>query len=181
MLPSLLSSHAEDDPSLKPTYEQDSNTKYAERYRVLTDLDGDGVQDLILSIGMKLFGNGGGFWKVYLKRDKEFVPIGDIEAHPLALSFEPDRERNMTEPSMRHYARIWFYSHGGAQSGVIGYYKVGPSSITPAVYFDVQMSENAIGSSIYKAVFDAPSPIPFKLQASTTDAQGHVSWQEYKR
>jgi hypothetical protein len=41
-----------------------------ERFRLLTDVDGDGIEDMILSLGLDNFGNGGGPCELYL-RNKE--------------------------------------------------------------------------------------------------------------
>jgi hypothetical protein len=56
------------DPSSAPI--KGISTPFAERLRLLTDVDGDGIEDMVLSFGLDNFGNGGGPCELYL-RNKE--------------------------------------------------------------------------------------------------------------
>ena len=107
------------DPSLQPQPDPTGQKKYAERFRILTDLDGDGIDDLLLSGGPESFGSMGGPWEVHLSRKGEYVRIGEITAHPLAVAIEPDQARLQKDLKLRRHARIWAYLKS---SGSLAYY-----------------------------------------------------------
>ncbi|MBK1884497.1 hypothetical protein JIN85_18925 [Luteolibacter pohnpeiensis] len=171
-----------DDPSLQPLPDPTGKAKYAERSRIIVDLDGDGVMDLLLSGSPDTFGTMGGPWTVHLNRDGDYKRIGEVWAHPLAIAFEPDQARIQSDPETRRYTRIWVYLRAGGSRGSFGYFRVGENSVDDMASIEIYLGnvENAIGRAIYEATFKK-SPIPFKVQRSTTADDGTVTWNESKR
>lgn len=188
LLPCLLISTvlqvAAADPSLVPLLNPTDGgvRKYSERSRILTDLDGDKVDDMLLSGGPQTFGTMGGLWEVYLSRNGEFVRVGEIWAHPKAIAIEPDQARIHKDPKTRRYARIWVYLKSGGSAGGFGYYRVGEDSIDEMKRIEIYPGDGGtvLGNAIYEATFKH-SPIPFTIAHSTTDDAGKVSWNETKR
>ena len=86
------------DPSASPVRDPLNEAKYGERYRVIADIDGDGVDDMLLSQPIRLFGKSHGFWDVYLVRNGKHVRAGHIYAHPLAISIESDKDWDYKDP-----------------------------------------------------------------------------------
>lgn len=187
LLTSLLIStvlQAAADPSLVPLQNPTDGAprKYSERSRILTDLDGDKVDDMLLSGGSYEFGTMGGPWAVYLNRDGDFVRVGEIWAHPLAIAIEPDQARIHKDAKTRRYARIWVYLKSSGRIGAFGYYRVGEDTIDEMKSIEIYPGDGgtALGNAIYEATFKH-SPIPFTIEHSTTDDAGKVSWSKTKR
>ena len=165
------------DPSSIPEQDITVQKKLVERWRICADLDGDGVQDMMLSGGPATFGNAGGSWGVYLSRDGEYLRLGDIFAHPMAIAIEPDRDRYQTDENKRRYARIWTYSRGSASSGMLGYYRVGEKTVDTFECLEVYPGDGGtcLGNGVIDAVFKE-SPVPFTLEYSSTDENGNLLW-----
>lgn len=150
--------------------------------RILADLDGDGVEDMLLSGGPETSGTMGLAWTVYLNRNGGFSAVGDISAHPMAIAIEPDQDRNQAAAKVRRFARIWVYLKSGGRNGSFGYYRIGDESVDEIKAIEIYPGDGGtdLGRSIYKATFEK-SPVPFKIQQSTTSEDGKVTWTEYKR
>ncbi|MGD9419110.1 MAG: hypothetical protein Q7R22_009215 [Verrucomicrobiota bacterium JB025] len=176
-LPSLA-----DDPSLKAQPDPTGKAKYAERSRIIVDLDGDGMNDMLLSGSPDEFGTMGGPWAVHLNRDGDYKRIGEVWAHPLAISFEPDQARIHTDPKSHRFARVWVYLKSSGSAGSFGYFRVGKDSVDEMSSIEIYPGDGGtdIGRAVYEAAFKK-SPIPFKIQGSTTAEDGTVSWNEDKR
>lgn len=166
-------------PSSIPEQDITGQKKYVERWRVLADLDGDGVEDMILSGNPSMFGNGGGGWDVYLNRDGEFKRIGRIGAHPKAISIEADQDRFKDNIDKRRYVRIWTFWHSSCASGALGYCRVGEKSVDEFCGLEIYPGDSgtSLGNEVYDAVFKT-SPVPFILERSSTDEKGHVEWEK---
>jgi hypothetical protein len=165
------------DPSIEPAHDPRGERKYAERWRVVADLDGDGHPDMLISTVMSDFGQAGGRWDVYLWRDADYKRVGEIFASPRAIALEPDHSRWQRDEAERFYVRIWTYSHISGSEGGLGYYRVGPNSVEDVKGVDIYPGDG--GTDLGRAVFDAVlkhSIIPFELQRSETDSDGHVRW-----
>ena len=168
------------DPSLKPLLDPTGEKKFAERSRIIVDLDGDGADDMLLSGSPDEFGKSGGPWKVYLKRGNEYKPVGEIWAHAMAIAFEPARTRFHTDPKTHRFARIWVYLRSSGSDGTLGYYGVGKDSVDEMVSLDIYPGDGgtALGNALYEATFKK-SPLPFKMQTSRTAQDGTVQWPEH--
>jgi hypothetical protein len=167
------------DPSSTPVHGSDGK-EYGERLRIWVDLDGDGHKDLLVSDSISTFGNAGGGWGVYLWREGEYKQNGEIFAHPKAISFEHDHDRNQRDEKDRYYARIWAYSRSSGSIGLLGYYRVGPSSVTKCTGLEIYPGGSEIGATMYKAVMDH-TEFPFIIEQSKTTEKGKVTWQPYER
>jgi len=171
------------DPSLIPLKKTNGEEKYAERFRILTDLDGDGVNDMLLSKGPEESGSMGYGWSVYSNRKGEFRQIGEIWAHPMAIAVEPDRARMSKKGSEEHrHARIWVYLKGGGNTGSFGYYRVGEKSVDKLASIEIYPGDagTVLGNAIYNATFEI-SPIPIVVERSSTSKEGKVSWAKSPR
>lgn len=170
------------DPSKTAEEDPADSGRYAERWRVLADLDGDGDEDLLLSEPTTLFGKMGGGWTVYLhQKDATFTPIGQIDAHPKALALEPDFDRNQKDPDQRVHVRIWVYLRGGGGWGTFGYFRVSGRTVEPLRHLEIYPGDagTGLGQALYDATF-SESPIPFRLQYSRTSPEGEVLWIDDK-
>lgn len=174
---------AAEDPSLIPHLNSldGAAQKYSERSRILTDLNGDGVEDMLLSGGPEAFGTMGGPWTVYLSQGGDFKAIGEVWAHPMAIAIEPDQDRIQTDAKARRFARIWVYLKSSGRNGSFGYYRVGNESVDGIKAVEIYPGDGGtdLGRAIYEATFKK-SPIPFKIQHSTTGDDGKVTWTESK-
>ncbi|HWB03541.1 MAG TPA: hypothetical protein VG796_10995 [Verrucomicrobiales bacterium] len=170
------------DPSTKPLTDPSGKTKYAERYRTLADLDGDGADDLLLSEARLEFGKMGGSWTVYLNRKGEYSEIGTITAKPGAITIEPDRARSRKNQEEKFHARIWVYLRGGAGAGSFGYFRVGEKSVEKLRSLELYPGDagTSLSNAVYEAAFKKKSPVEFRVERSTTDANGTVHWNAEK-
>jgi hypothetical protein len=183
LLPTVLQAAAED-PSLvpHPNSMDGATQKYSERLRILADLDGDGVEDMLLSGGPETSGTMGRAWTVYLNRNGGFSAVGDVSAHPMAIAIEPDQDRIQADAKIRRFARIWVYLKSSGRNGTFGYYRIGNESVDEIKAIEIYPGDGGtdLGRSIYDATFKK-SPIPFKIQQSTTSEDGKVTWTESNR
>ena len=128
---------------------------------IRVDLDGDGKVDLLES-GAK---NGKSLvWKVSLWRNDQLKEIGTFDAHPDAISFEPDQGRIYKDINRRAYTRIWVYLAGGGRTGQLGYYVVRENSIDELNSIEIYPGDGGtkLGNALYDSTFKK-SPIPFKM------------------
>ena len=153
---------------------------FAERFRITADLDGDGRDDLILSEDIRTFGTGGGTWTVYLSRPAGFDEVGTITAHPGAVSIEPDHDAIQRQEKDRIYVRIWTYWKSSGREGSLYYYRVGPSGVFDGGRLTIYPGDGGseLGRGVYEAVFKH-SEIPLRVEKSSTDAKGTVTWRPY--
>ncbi|MES2661612.1 MAG: hypothetical protein V4689_23540 [Verrucomicrobiota bacterium] len=165
------------DPSATPEKDPTGQKAYVERYRIVVDLDGDGSKDLILSDGPAAFGKSGGSWTVYLSRNGDFNKVGEITAHPKAISIEPDQDRGMKEAERRKFARIWVYLRSSGSAGTFGYFRVGERGVDELQRLEIYPGDGGtvLGNAIYDATFKN-SPIAFTVESSTTSDAGAVTW-----
>jgi len=172
---------APDDPSLTPLRSWVVPGEFSERFRILVDLDGDGVNDLLLSGGPEAFGMAGGPWEVYLNRRGALIRVGEILAHPLAIAFEPDPGRIMKEVRDRRYVRIWTYHRSSGSEGALGYFVVRENAVDALKSIEIYPGDGgtSLGNAIYDATF-THSPIPFTMERSVTSADGKVTWTASK-
>lgn len=171
-----------DDPSLKPHPDPTGKAKYSERYRILVDIDGDGTDDMLLSGGPEDSGTMGCSWTVHLNRDGGYAAIGNIWAHPMAIAFEPDQDRISKDPNTLRFARIWVYLKSSGSNGALGYYRVAGGSVDEMKSIEIYPGDGGtdLGRAIYEATFKK-SPIPYRVQQSTTGENGLVTWADSKR
>lgn len=167
------------DPSLNPVLDPAGSGKFAERWRIRADLDGDGQEDMLLSGPVSEFGKSGGEWMVYVARRGEFQNLGTLTAHPRALSIEPDHARNHNSNEERAFCRIWVYLQGSADEGAFGYYRIGAKSIKRVIDLELYPGDGGtdLGRAVYAAVFEK-SPIPYRLEHSETDKAGKIQWKQ---
>lgn len=179
----IVSCHASaGDPSLKALEDPTERVKYAERYRILVDLDGDGINDMLLSGSPDEFGTMGGPWNVYLNREGDYIEVGEIWAHPMAIAFEPDQGRIHNDPKLHRFARIWVYLKSSGSAGTLGYYRVGRESVDKMSGIEIHPGDGGttLGNALYEATFKN-SVIPFTMQHSKTDEDGNVTWNIINR
>ena len=171
-----------EDSSLKALPDPTGKAKYAERKRILTDLDADGHDDMLLSGSPDEFGTMGGPWTIYLSRKGDYVRVGEVRAHSMALAIEPDQARIYTDLKTRRFARVWVYLKSSGSAGTFGYYRVGEESVDEIKSIEIYPGDGGttVGNAIYEATFKQ-SPIPYRMQGSTTGDDGTVKWQDTKR
>jgi hypothetical protein len=165
------------DQSLIPLLDSSKKAKYAERDQILVDIDGDGVDDMLLSIRPNQFNTISRPWTVYLKRGKDYKPIGEIHAHPEIISFEPAKTRSDTDSKNHRFVRIWTYIKIDSCVGKFGYYSVGNDSVDKMVSLEIYPGSKGtiVGNAIIDATFEK-SQIPFTMQTSETAEDGTVNW-----
>jgi hypothetical protein len=164
-----------EDPAEEAVPVDGDPARFAERYRIEADLDGDGREDRLLSEPIGQFGKSGGRWTVFLWRDGGYREIGELAAHPGAVALEPDPERILVRAEDRSHARVWVYLRGGAGQGILGYHRIGETAVGDLEGVEIGTGEDRLGGSLYEAAFRS-SPIPFRRERSVTAADGVVSW-----
>lgn len=119
---------------------------------------------------------------VSLNWDGDYRPIGEIWAHPLAITFEPDQARFDSAPKTHRFARVWVYLKSSGSAGVFGYFRVGKDSVDEMASIEIYPGDGGtdLGRAVYEAAFNK-SPIPFEMQRSATAEDGSVAWNEFKR
>ena len=120
----------------------------------------------------------GGPWTVLLRRENGLKRVGEIFAHPAAISFEPDQNRISGDSETLRYARIWVYLKSSGRAGSFGHFRVGEVAVDELQKVEIYPGDGGttLGNAIYEAAF-RESPIPFRVEQSETTATGHVSWQ----
>jgi len=139
-----------------------------ERYRIRTDVDGDGIPDLILSDPLRLFGNGGGGWEVFLgKPDDTFSSAGRISAQVGFIRVERKDETS----------RMWVWFPGGAWVGALGYYEIRDGRIQPFASLTIYAGDGGteLGNAVFHAVF--PEGFDAGLEISSTTGET-VIWSK---
>lgn len=166
-----------EDPSLRAVTNEfpkvGQGTAWAERYRIRVDLNGDDVDDLILSDPYG-FGNGGGPWTAYVHTNDVWTVIGDLGFHPAAFNIEETSEGGV---------RLWYYWHLSGHDGRLGYYefKNGRMDNRPSeLLIDTGDGGTPLGNALYKAAFKTKSNHDFQLELSST-TNGVVRWGPVKR
>lgn len=171
------------DPSLTPIHWlDDENEPFDERWRILVDFDFDGHEDMLLSEGMREFGNGGGGFDVYRWMDGLYLRIGDVCLHPACLQFEDVRGRYVDEDV--DGVRVWSYWHLSACEGSVDGHRIGRFGVSGHESF---MSygcdgESTPGSAALSAILGAKDRIvSFRVQRSETSPDGVVTWKDWTR
>jgi hypothetical protein len=166
------------DPSVQPQRGISGIGGYVERSRIIVDLDGDGMEDTLLSGGPEEFGTMGGPWSVLLRRENGFVRVGEVWAHPAAISFEEDQSRISEDFTTRRYTRIWAYLKSSGRAGSLGYYRVGDSIVDELQGIEIYPGDGGtnLGNALFGEAF-RESSIPFRRERSLTTVTGQVTWQ----
>ena len=86
-------------------------------------------------------GKSGQLWLVYLDDNM----IGNVWGHKLAMNFEP----------LTSSCRIWVYHRSSGSSGIIGYYTISESEVSPLNAIEVNPGDGGtdLGNKVYDAVF----------------------------
>ena len=146
---------------------------FKERWRIMSDLNGDGVNDLILSESMDALGRATVSWMVYLHKKDLWRYIGDIEFHPDVVAIE----------STDKGINIWNYLTNSGSDGFFGYYHVSNEKLGSKpmqILVSTSDNENSIFSRINTAIFKSPNTHPFILEKSSTSTNGIVSWKKIR-
>ena len=143
---------------------------YFERWRIVTDLNGDGSDDLILSEDPAYFGNGGGPWDVYISSNGNWRCIGDVGLYPGVFAFDKVHDE----------VDLWYYSHCSAQEGVLGYYSfnsTGMRKVFQQMMIRTEGDEDNVFNRIDNAIFGCAHRHPYRFEKSETSTNGVVTWR----
>ena len=144
---------------------------YLERWRIVTDLNGDGKDDLILSDTKDTFGNAGGGWLVYISSNGFWRCVGDVGLYPGAFTF--DRVHDEVD--------LWYYSRSSAREGHFGYYSFHSGGMRKGVNQIFIRTESEDGENVftcvYKAIFGYAHKHPYRFETSETTTNGVVIWK----
>lgn len=143
---------------------------YHERWRVVTDLNGDGKDDLILSDTKDTFGNAGGGWLVYINSNGCWRCVGDVALYPGAFTF--DRVHNEVD--------LWYYARSSAQEGHFGYYSFHSGGMRKGVnqiFVRTAGEDENVFGCMDKAIFGYAHRHPYRFDTSETSTNGIVSWK----
>lgn len=113
---------------------------------IWADLDGDGVQDHLVSEPVRDFGQSGGSWEVFLgRKEGGFALAGTIYAHPLALRVERGWDST----------RLWIYLKSSGSSGGLGYYTLKAGAITGPKEIEIFPGDGGtdLGNALMELVF----------------------------
>lgn len=157
------------DPSSVPVPNEVNHSKaYGERWRLMADLNFDGIPDLLISDEKRSFGNGGGNWNVYLgTRDGRWKFIGTLSAHPMAMNLQ---KRSLGQGLLTAY---W---HEGASAGDLLRYLITTQGIQQEPSRTLHPNDDGIAEDQqeYRSYFSNPSRLHF--QNSQTGRNGKVAW-----
>jgi len=138
-----------------------------ERWRIVTDLNNDGQDDLILSVP-GTFGNGGGLWNVYICSNRMWRCICEISFQQGFFAMDKVLDE----------VQLWFYWHMSSHDGYLGYYSFSPDGrVGDARKLLVESKYNSLSEQIGKAVFGSVHGHPYRFEASETSTNGAVSWK----
>ena len=143
---------------------------YLERWRIVTDLNGDGKDDLILSDTKDTFGNAGGGWLVYISSNGFWRCVGDVDLYPGAFTF--DRVHNEVD--------LWYYSRSSAQEGHFGYYSFHSGGMRESknqIFVRTEGADENVFGCMDKAIFGYSHGHPYRFDTSETSTNGIVSWK----
>lgn len=143
---------------------------YLERWRIVTDLNGDGKDDLILSDTKDTFGNAGGGWVVYISCNGFWRCVGDVGLYPGAFTF--DRVHDEVD--------LWFYSRSSAQEGYFGYYSFHSGGMRESknqIFVRTEGADENVFGCMDKAIFGYDHRHPYRFDTSETSTNGIVSWK----
>ena len=143
---------------------------YLERWRIVTDLNGDGKDDLILSDTKDTFGNAGGGWLVYISSNGFWRCVGDVDLYPGAFTF--DRVHNEVD--------LWYYSRSSAQEGHFGYYSFHSGGMRESknqIFVRTEGADENVFGCMDKVIFGYAHRHPYRFDASETSTNGIVSWK----
>ena len=144
---------------------------FKERWRIISDLNGDGVDDLILSEPKDMFGNAGGSWMVYLCGDGRWRYVGDVVLYPGVFFLD----------QVDHGMNLWYCIRADAAACHFGYYRVanGKLDARPVqIRIDATGKEDSVFSRVYMSVFGHPRAHPFSYEESVTSTNGVVVWEK---
>jgi hypothetical protein len=150
---------------------------YLERWRIVTDLNGDGKDDLILSDTKDMFGNACGGWSVYISSNGYWRCIGDVGLHPGGFTF--DQVHNEVD--------LWYYIRSSAQMGYLGYYSFSPNGMKKGdnkIFIRANGDDENVFDRMNKAIFEYSYKHPYRLESSETSTNGVVLWktmQDWKK
>ena len=143
---------------------------YLERWRIVTDLNGDGKDDLILSDTKDTFGNAGGGWLVYINSNGCWRCVGDVALYPGAFTF--DRVHNEVD--------LWYYARSSAQEGHFGYYSFHSGGMRKGanqIFVRTAGEDENVFGCMDKAIFGYEHRHPYRFDISETSTNGIVSWK----
>ena len=144
---------------------------YLERWRIVTDLNNDGKDDLILSAA-EGFGNSGGPWFVYISSNGYWRCIGDVGLYPSTGAFAFDAVDNEVD--------LWYYDRVAAGEGYVGYYTFSPKGMKKEcnrIFVRGGNEEESIFVRLGADIFGYANKHPYRLEASETSTNGVVSWK----
>ena len=143
---------------------------YLERWRIVTDLNGDGKDDLILSDTKDTFGNAGGGWLVYISSNGFWRCIGDVGLYPGAFTL--DRVHSEVD--------LWYYFRSSAQEGHFGYYSFhsgGMRECKNQIFVRTEGADENVFGCMDKAIFGYSHRHPYRFDTRETSTNGIVSWK----
>jgi hypothetical protein len=163
------------DPSLEPF------PGYAEpveeRPRLMVDVDGDGIEDMLLSAGLATFGNGGGVFDLYLRNKEGLCQYvcdvgGYVGTDTIVVEYVYTTDYSMS--------RIWSYGRGGGTSQIIVcVLTLDSGKVTKKENFTLFTdADGKISQNIRDAIFTR-SDAPVRLEWSIT-TNNTVIWREKK-
>ncbi len=143
---------------------------FLERWRIVSDLNGDGINDLILSEPKQKPWTSEASWMVYIHTNSIWSYQGDVVFRPDMVTLE------------RTYngVNIWKYIRLGGREGFLGYDRFVNGKLdrkTNRIHIAHEDEDDCIFLRLNNAVFGHSSTLPFRLESSETSTNGVVSWK----
>ena len=146
---------------------------WLERWRILTDMNGDGVNEMLLSDAEEADVGGCGGWRLCIKSNECWRCIGEVYFDPAFFAMERTYDG----------INIWYCHPCNSMSWSMGYYSIDISKATirkEGIFIERYDERDSIADRVYNAVFKRRDEHPYVLERSKTASDGTVSWVQVR-
>ena len=141
-------------------------TAFVERECGFVDLNGDGIDDLLLSDPLCMDGNGGTTYHVILAEKEHYRHLGEITGNSIHVEEIPDETRV-----------VWAFAHGSASSGSITCARIEYGKIFLKGSLPIFLTEKPADSlgAMFLDQIEKKATLPIRWKRSQT-IDGKIKW-----
>lgn len=126
------------------------------KYLAELDINGDSLNDLILSKSISLAGTGGLIYDIYLARkDGKYNQVGTFVGSMVSLEVGEESKAR----------KLWVYSHGSARSGSVFYFyfdREAQLKKSRAITIHSSAQEIELGDKLLETIFNKQNKVTFR-------------------